>query len=77
MRQFAVGMLNLYWRIDDKSSQLLLGVGIGAILYTALSLLNLYRRCCHRRFECIGADLDAGLDQRLVVSTPSTEMTML
>src|SRR2546429_13868 len=47
---------------------------IGPILHAALSLLKTYGRSRLRHFKSIGADVDAGLDERLVVSPPSAEM---
>jgi hypothetical protein len=48
-----------------------------AILHTALSFLKAHRRSCLGHLKCIGADVDAGLDERLVVSPPGTEMRIV
>src|ERR1700730_8667802 len=59
---------------DDESCQLLLRLRVGPILHAALSLLKTYGRSRLRRFKSIGSDVDAGLDERLVVRPPSAEM---
>src|SRR5712664_2107217 len=59
---------------DDESCQLLLRLGEWAILHAALSFLETYRRSCLGHFKRIGANVDACLDERLVVSPPGAEM---
>jgi hypothetical protein len=56
---------------------LLLGVGVWAILHTALSFLKTHRRSCLGHLKCIGTDVDAGLDERLVVSPLGAEMRIV
>ncbi len=48
---------------DEEAAQLLLGVGIGAVLDQALAALQLDRGCRFRRFQPGTADDDAGFLQ--------------
>src|SRR5579863_357936 len=57
---------------DCESPQLLLGVGEGAILYAPLSFFDPNRGPCLRHLQWITGDVDASLDQGLVVCAPST-----
>src|SRR5438046_2997592 len=59
---------------DDESCQLLLRIGVGAILHAPLSFLDAHRRSCFGQFQCVSADVDLGLHERLVVSAPGAEM---
>src|SRR5712692_6863332 len=59
---------------DYESRQLLLGVGEGAILYAPLSFLKSHRSPCLRHFKWVAADVDAGLDESLVVRPPGAEV---
>src|SRR5258708_12432825 len=43
-------------------------------MHAALTLLKPYGRASLRRFKSVGADVDAGVDERLVVRPPSAEM---
>ena len=59
---------------DDESSQLLLRVSVRTVLHAPLSFPKAHRSSCLRHFQWIAADVDAGLDERLVVSPPGAEM---
>src|SRR5262249_56809733 len=49
-------------------------IGEGAILHAPPSFLKTHRRPGLGQFKRIAADVDAGLDQRLVVSPPGAEI---
>jgi hypothetical protein len=53
---------------------LFLGVSVRRILHTPLFFLDPYRRSGFRYFKGIATDVDAGLDESLVVSPPSAEV---
>src|SRR5215472_17234281 len=61
---------------DHKSRELLFRVGVRAVLYAAFSFLDAHGRSCLGDFQCIASDVNAGLDQSLVISAPSSKMRM-
>src|SRR5580700_2016518 len=62
---------------DDESCQLLLRLGEWAILHAAFSFPETNRRSCLGHFKRTSADVDTGLDKRLVVSPPGAEMRIV
>src|SRR5580693_5769329 len=62
---------------DGESSQLLLSIREGAILYTPLSVLQSHRGPGLRGLQRTASDEDVGLDERLVVGPPRTEVGII
>src|SRR5438128_2314863 len=56
--------------LEDEPGGLLLGVGVGAVLNVALAVLQADRRAALGRSQRIAADVNAGVDERLVVGAP-------
>src|SRR5271170_3877066 len=62
---------------DCESSQLLLCIREGAILYPPLSILQSHRGPGLRGLQWIAADVDVGFDERFVVRPPRAEVGII
>src|SRR5438093_1004853 len=73
---FEGGVNGRYFQ-DNESSQLLLGIRVWAILHAALSFSKTHCCCCFGHLKCVGTDVDVGLDERLIVSPPGAQMSVV
>ena len=58
---------------DDLPAELLLRVGVRPVLHAALPAMHAHRRARRRRLERRAADVDARVDERLVVGPPGAD----
>src|SRR5437867_5983642 len=60
------------WYLEDRESQLYLGVSVRTVLHAVLSVFNFYRGSGFRHLQRIAPDKEARLDESLVISAPRT-----